>query len=175
MDEIKETLNVDKAFLDAGPPGLNITIDSSAATGGLALATIANTLGELVVRMGNAHPPLALCPCPLRYILATANLDDAVNTWNRFNGLPEACVSKQASTSPGVERSKHVRALYTGIRRLWSNKSARATLAQLVERRFCKPRVSGSSPEGGSIPFYQLSAHGQRIVTFFVTQLNNSL
>jgi hypothetical protein len=80
MDEIKETLNVDKAFVDAARPGLNITIDSSAGTGGLAPAAIANSLGELVVRMGNADAPLALWP--LRYILVTANLGDAVNTWN---------------------------------------------------------------------------------------------
>src|ERR1039457_898999 len=94
MDEIEETLNVDKAFVDTAPPGLNITIDSSAGTGGLAPAAIANSLGGLGVRMGDAGPPLVLWP--LRYILVTAKLGDAVNTWNRFLGLPEAGVSNQA-------------------------------------------------------------------------------
>src|SRR5260370_17146983 len=67
---------------------------SPGGRGGPGPAVIPNSLGELVVRMGNADPPLVLWP--LRYILVTANLGGAVNTWNRFLGLPEAGVSNQA-------------------------------------------------------------------------------
>src|SRR5260370_25032422 len=67
---------------------------SPGGRGGPGPAVIPNSLGELVVRMGNAAPPLVLWP--LRHILVTANLGDAVNTWNRFLGLPEAGVSNQA-------------------------------------------------------------------------------
>jgi hypothetical protein len=39
---------------------------------------------------------------------------------------------------------------------LMVDNSHRATLAQLVEQRFCKPWVIGSSPIGGSIFFFNI-------------------
>jgi hypothetical protein len=94
MQQIKETLNIDKAFIDAAPPGLTITLDASARSGGHEPSVIAKSIGDLVQRMQDAQPPLVLLP--LRYILVTANLGAAVNVWNRFLGLPEAGVSTQA-------------------------------------------------------------------------------
>ena len=99
MEQLPEVpkIEIDKAFIDASPPGIDITIDSSARTGGQDPRVIAESLHRLLQRMGNEQPPLLLQP--LRYILVTANLCEAVNYWNRALGLPEAGVSSQPEGS----------------------------------------------------------------------------
>src|ERR1035441_10529792 len=59
-------------------------------------AVVAKSLLGLVQRVQTEH---ALLLNPLRLILVTANLGEAVNFWNRELGLPESGVSNQAEGS----------------------------------------------------------------------------
>jgi hypothetical protein len=59
-------------------------------------AVVAKSLLGLVQRVQTEH---ALLLDPLRLILVTANLGEAVNFWNRELGLPESGVSNQAEGS----------------------------------------------------------------------------
>jgi hypothetical protein len=92
---------IDKAEVDLSPPGIDVIIQSwpyaapEPAVG-------AESFFALVRRVENEH---ALVLIPLRLILVTANLGEAVNCWNRALGLPESGVSQQPE---GVVAGKHM-------------------------------------------------------------------
>jgi hypothetical protein len=92
---------MDKAQIDLSPQGIDVIIQSwpSAAPE----PTVgAESFYGLVRCVENQH---ALLLMPLRLILVTANLAEAVNCWNRALGLPETGVSKQPE---GVVAAKHM-------------------------------------------------------------------
>ena len=99
MEQLQEVprVEIDKAFIDASAPGIDIVIDSSSRTGQYERGAIAQALFRLLQRMENQQTPILLLP--LRFILVTANLSKEVNFWNRELGLPESGVSNQTEGS----------------------------------------------------------------------------
>ena len=117
MDRLEEVeqANIDKAFIDAYPPGIRIVFNSG--TGDHSSQAIAHAIQGLVDRV-RAERHLVLQP--LRLILMTANLAEAANFWNRELGLPEAGVSdgavgKHMSWGNDVESARSVVILHAGI------------------------------------------------------------
>ena len=100
--EIERTAReIDKAQIDTAPPGaMTISIHSSARCPDP--AAVAESLLCLVHRVQSEHDLLLI---PLRLILVTGNLGEAVSSWQRALGLPEAGVSKQTE---GVAVGKHM-------------------------------------------------------------------
>lgn len=94
MDRLEkvEEANVDKAFIDAYPPGTRIVFNSG--TDEHSSRAIAQALVGLIDRVQTESHLLLQ---PLRLIQVTANLGEAANFWNRELGLPEAGVSDGAA------------------------------------------------------------------------------
>jgi hypothetical protein len=114
LEEIEQA-KIDKAFIDAYPPGIRIVFNSG--IGDHSPQAIAQALQGLVDRVqAERHMVLQ----PLRLILITANLAEAANFWNRELGLPEAGVSdgavgKHMSWGKDVESARSVVILHAGI------------------------------------------------------------
>ncbi|MGP8174232.1 MAG: hypothetical protein ACLP7O_06745 [Terracidiphilus sp.] len=92
MEQPDETSKrgTDKAAIDASLPGsMTISADASAR---VAPADFEEALGRLFQSMGNDH---ALVLSPLRLVLLTAELGNAVGRWQSALGLPKAGVSQQ--------------------------------------------------------------------------------
>jgi hypothetical protein len=94
------TRKVDKAEIDASPPGsMTIRADSSAR---VKPANCAQSLNQMLESMQSEH---ALVLNPLRLILVTGEVGNTVVRWQRALGLPEAGVSEQRE---GVAVAKHM-------------------------------------------------------------------
>lgn len=92
---------MDKAQVDLSPQGIDVIIQSWPAAAPEPTVG-AKSFSGLVQRMESEH---GLLLTPLRLILVTANIGEAVNCWNRSLGLPETGVSQQAE---GVVAGKHM-------------------------------------------------------------------
>ena len=117
MDRLEkvEEANIDKAFIDGHPPGIRIVFNSG--IGEHPAQTIADALIGLADRVcTEGHVVLQ----PLRMIVVTANLAEAVNFWNRELGFPEAGVSggavgKHFSWGNDLESARSIVILHAGI------------------------------------------------------------
>jgi hypothetical protein len=114
LEEVEEA-NIDKAFIDACPPGIRIVFNSGTAEH--SPQTIADALLGLVDRV---HTESDVILQPLRLILVTANLAEAANVWNRELGLPEAGVSagavgKHISWGNDLESARSIVIIHAGI------------------------------------------------------------
>jgi hypothetical protein len=103
MEQLQEPTpcGMDKAQIDLSPQRINVVIQSWFSTAPEP-AVGAESIFGLVQRVEKDH---ALLLMPLRLILVTANLEEAVNCWNRALGLPETGVSQQPE---GVVAGKHM-------------------------------------------------------------------
>lgn len=101
MELERASREIDKGQVDASPPGdITVSLHSSARCS--QPNAVAESLWELVGLMESEH---ALLLKPLRLILVTAGIGDAVNHWNRALGLPESGVSQHPE---GVVAGKHM-------------------------------------------------------------------
>ncbi len=85
------------ATIDASAPGITIATDVSSE---LEPTMVSDAFSRLVQRV---HTDQGLLLRPLRLVLLTGQLNDAVIRWESALGLPEAGVSKQPEGIPGAK------------------------------------------------------------------------